>query len=162
MTLEDKVRYLESSRALRDAREYLAQYGRLDARIGLKLARLDVMREKQRRLRGALGQALEGAPALPGIREAEEEVLADYSALLKLQKDIGDHIRRVPGSVQQAVLEMHYLQGMPFFRAAMALHYEERQIYRLHRAGLKAIAAQLLLEGALPGPAGATEGENGK
>ena len=65
-------------------------------------------------------------------------------------------------SVQQAVLEMHYLQGMPFFRAAMALHYEERQIYRLHRAGLKAIAAQLLLEGALPGPAGATEGENGK
>ncbi len=153
MTAEEQLQYLSSRQAALDAQDYLSQGLRLDARISLKLAQLDVMRDQRKKLCQALGNAAEELPPEKELTEREAEVLADYSALLRLQKDIAARVRKVPNPVQQAVLDMRYLQGAPFFRIAMALHYDERQIYRLHREGLRHVAAHLMQEGLLPGAA---------
>ncbi len=150
MTAEEELQYLSSRQAPLDAQDYLAQGLRLDARISLKLAQMDVMREQRKKLCQALGKRAEELPPDPALEAREAEVLADYSALLRLQKDISARVHQVPHPMQQAVLDMRYLQGAPFFRIAMALHYDERQIYRLHRAGLRHVAAQLMQEGLLP------------
>ena len=156
MTAEEQLQYLSSRQAPLDAQDYLAQGLRLDARISLKLAQMDRMREQRKKLCQALGKAAEELPPEPELQAREMEVLADYSALLRLQQDISARIHQVPHAMQQAVLDMRYLQGAPFFRIAMALHYDERQIYRLHRAGLRHVAAQLMQDGLLPkkAPAG--------
>ena len=150
MTAEEQLAYLRSPQAARDAQQYVSRALRLDNRISLKLAQLDALREKRARLYRALGKAPEDHPPEPDLKAREEEVLADYSALLRLQKDISSRVHQVPHPMQQAVLDMRYLQGAPFFRIAMALHYDERQIYRLHRAGLRHVAGQLMQEGLLP------------
>ena len=153
MTAEEQLQYLSSRQAALDAQDYLAQGLRLDARISLKLAQMDVMREQRKKLCRALGRTAEELPPEPELQAREAEVLADYSALLRLQKDISAYVHQVPNAMQRAVLDMRYLQGAPFFRIAMALHYDERQIYRLHRAGLRHVAAQLMQDGLLPKPA---------
>ena len=146
MTAEEQIRYLRSPQAVLDAQDYLSQALRLDNSISLKLAQLDSLRQKRRRLYRALGKSPEDQPTEPELKEREDEVLADYSALLRLQKDIASHIRQVPDARQRSVLELRYLEHMPFFRIAMALNYDERHIYTLHRAGLRHIAAQRIQE----------------
>ncbi len=150
MTAEEQLQYLNSYEAVACAQDYLAQALRLDAQISLKLAQLDALREKKNKLCHSLGIPPDKLPADEDIRGREAAVLADYSALLRLQSAIADHVGRVPDAIQRAVLEMRYLQGAPFFRIAMALHYDERHIYRLHRSGLRHVAAQLMQEGRLP------------
>ena len=152
MTAEEQLNYLESRQAPLDAQQYLSQSLHLDTRIALKLAQLDVMREKHRKLCQALGKPMDGLPPALEVQRREEEVLADYAALLQLQQEISAHIRQVPDAMQQAVLDMRYLEGAPFFRIAMALHYDERTVYRLHRAGLRHVAAQLMQAGIVPPP----------
>ena len=150
MTAEEQMAYLKSKQALMDAQDYLSQYKRLDARISLKLAQLDALREKQAILCRALGKSPDWQQPVPDIRDLEQEVLKDYGELLHLQREIGDHLRQVISPLQRYILEMRYLQAVPFHRLATDMSYEERQVYRMHRDGLRHVAAQLLQEGILP------------
>ena len=149
MTLEAQLKYLQSRQALLDAQDYLSRANRLDAQIALKLARLDQLRARRDQLRRRL-QIHTVDESLPDLEALERDVLQDYAALLKLQAEIQARIRLVPDDSQRAVLEMRYLNGAPFFRVAMAIHYDERTVYRLHRAGLRMIAALLARDGLLP------------
>ncbi|MBR1583915.1 MAG: hypothetical protein IJ662_00055 [Clostridia bacterium] len=137
MTAEEILAYIQSKEGQNAAREFLSGAQRIDAMVALKLARADQLRARARQL-----PALD-AEAQQALREMEDEILADYNVLLKRQKQIGDAIRRVPEEVSRAVLESRYLQGLPFFRIAMNLNYDERQIYRYHQRGLQHIAGQL-------------------
>ena len=62
MTAEEQLQYLSSRQAALDAQDYLSQGLRLDARISLKLAQLDVMRDQRKKLCQALGRAAEELP----------------------------------------------------------------------------------------------------
>lgn len=137
MTAEQILQYCHSREGLCDARDFLSGYLRLDAAQAVKLSRLDALRSAAGRLRALHSSAPDELAAL------EKEILADYSVLLQRQKSIGDAIRRVPDEMSRLVLESRYLEGLPFFRIAMNLHFDERQIYRYHRRGLEHIAAQL-------------------
>ncbi|MBQ9263894.1 MAG: hypothetical protein IJ189_06730 [Clostridia bacterium] len=137
MTPEEILQYAHSAQGRCDARNLLSACLHIDAQIALKLAQLDQLREKAKRMPGADPRV---------IRELEQDVLTDYSALLKQQKRIGDMLRRVPNDLCRTVMEAHYIQELPFFRIAMNLHYDERQIYRLHKQGLEHVAAQLAYE----------------
>ena len=72
-------------------------------------------------------------------------ITAHLTAVVPVKDDAGN----VAGLVG-VMLEMRYLNGAPFFRVAMAIHYDERTVYRLHRAGLRMIAALLARDGLLP------------
>lgn len=150
MTPEETLAFARSPAGEAAARAFLSRALHLDAMISVKLSRLDTLREKARRIRSALT----GMPAPTGkkdrvgedsaeIVDLEEEILRDYHALLNQQEEIGRAVGRVPDPVQKAVLELRYLQALPFFRIAMELHYDERQIYRIHKKALGHIALQI-------------------
>lgn len=138
MTPEELIAYVRSDAGLCAARDYLGGYLRLDAMIAVKLARLDQMKARAARLAALHSGAEVDTAAL------EAEILSDYRALTQRQQDIAAVIRQVPDERHRTVLEMRYLQGMPFFRIAMQMNYAERQIYRYHRRGLMAVAARIV------------------
>lgn len=140
MTAEETLRYRDSPEGLCAARDYLSRALRREAEIALDLARLDRLRRKRGRTSAAEEE----------IRRREGDVTAGYRALRALRGEIEAAISRVPGDTVRAVLRRHYLEGAPFFRIAMDLHYEERQIYRFQRQGLRHVAAQLAC-GMMPG-----------
>lgn len=135
MNARETLAFIQSPEGLCAARDFLSSAQRLEGCIALKQAQADQLRRRRR----------EGlSPGDQMVLDAmEKDVQRDLSSLLCRQKAISDAIRRVPGDVARTVLESHYLQSMPFFRIAMALHYDERQIYRYHRKGLSHIAAQI-------------------
>ncbi len=133
MTAEAVLAFMRSREGLLAARDFLSGVLRLDADIALQLARLDEMRKKLREGRGSQAEVLEG----------EEDLLLSYRALREKEREIGSAIRRVPGDRLREVLSRRYLHGQPFFRIAMDMNYDERQIYRIHRQGLEHLAAQL-------------------
>ena len=152
MTPEAALKYAQSKEGLCAARDFLSAALRMDAMIALKHARLDDLREKRERISRIIASALPSAgtgdrvgETAAEIADLENEVLRDYSALVARQKQIGDAIRRVPDPRQSGILEMRYLRGLPFFRIAMDMHYDERQIYRLHKKALEYVALRIAL-----------------
>lgn len=145
MTAEEKLKFAFSAQGREAAQDYLSQAKWLDAALALKLSQMDMLRERARR-----AAALAGRPApeagVAALAALEKEIQADYHRLAQLQGEIREALRRIPQPLPRMVLEMHYLQGAPFFRIAMALHYEERQIYRYHAQGLKHVALQLAMK----------------
>ena len=133
MTAEETLRYMDSPEGLCAARDCLSRALRKEAEIALDLARLDRLRRKR-----ADRPALEEE-----IRRRETAVTGGYRALRALREEIETVILRIPGETVRTVLRCHYLEGAPFFRIAMDLHYDERQIYRFQRQGLRHVAAQL-------------------
>lgn len=131
MTGEATLAFIQSDEGRRAARDYLSAALRQDAQIALRLARLDQLRKK----RGDHAAA---------IRGGENELQQAYRLLRQTQGDILAVIDRVPDGTCREILEKRYVQGLPFFRIAMAMHYDERQIYRIHRKGLMHVAAQLV------------------
>lgn len=136
MTAEERFAYCRSNKGLRAAREILSGYGRLDAEIAVKLSRIDRAREQAKRL-AALPDRAKAQEASRCLAELEKELLRDYAALTERQKEIEKIIGQVPNERARTVLEMRYLAQQPFFRIAMRMHYDERQIYRYHRQGLQ-------------------------
>ena len=140
MTPEEMWAFAHSAQGEQAARAYLGRALKLDAVIAVKLSRLEEMRERM----GKIAALLPGV--CPELSALEEEILKDYRALTAQQQEIGSRIRKVPDERHRAVLEMRYLQGLPFFRIAMQMHYEERQIFRYHRHGLHYIALLLAMD----------------
>lgn len=150
MTETDILAFARSKAGLAAAREFVSGAHYLDNLIAMRLSRLDAVRSRATQV----GRALSGMPgsgniadrmgdAAAELADLEQELLADYHALLAKQKEIGAAIRRIPDERYAMVLEMRYLQQRPFPRIAIALSYDERQIYRFHEKGLRHIAAQI-------------------
>ncbi|MBE5786110.1 MAG: sigma-70 family RNA polymerase sigma factor [Clostridiales bacterium] len=139
--------------AIAAAREYLSSARRISAMISLRLAQLDRLREQGERVTRALGGPLGGSgagdrvgDAAASLADAEEELLADYRRLTETETAIRSLLSTLPDARHRTVMEMRYLEGMPFFRIAMAMNYDERQIYRFHQRGLERVALMLSLD----------------
>lgn len=146
MTAGEKMAFALSPDGQRAAREHLSRLRALDAMIALKLSQADDLREKSAHVTRAMGALPDGGQSDCEARLAdlEREILSDYGNLLTQRQEIESTIRRVPNETQRMVLEMRYIEGMPFFRIAMALHYDERTIYRYHQKALSHAALYLL------------------
>ena len=153
MSPEEKMALAFSREGEARAREYLMERNRLDSRIALELAQLDSIRERGMSMThllealpsGTLGDRV--ADAAARAADLEAETLADYEKLLQKQQEIKNTIRSLPEGLPRMVLELRYLQAMPFFRIAMALHVEERHVYRLHKDALRRLALLLIENG---------------
>ncbi|MBQ2976138.1 MAG: sigma-70 family RNA polymerase sigma factor [Clostridia bacterium] len=150
MTAKEIFLFSQSSAGMAMARDFLSGALHLDNIIAMRLARLDVVRNRatkvNRVLTGIPGSGqysdLLGETAAE-LADLEAELLQDYHQLLQRQREIDAAIRRIPDERQRAVLEMRYLQQKSFAHIAIRLSYDERQIYRLHAKGLRHIAAQM-------------------
>ncbi len=147
MKPEEALDALAGPEGIARARELLSSALRLDAMIALKLARLDALKARAEKARIVPGLSEETEQGL-----LEQEILEEYRALMARQRRIQALLSRMPDERQRTVLELRYLQGLPFFRIAMQLHYDERQIYRYHRAGLRYLAVLTALESPPEGP----------
>lgn len=153
MTPEEKLAYAKSSAGRTKAQNYLYEMQNIDNMVALKLARLDDFREKHQRVVRSLyamngvGSANAENDTVKQLTEMENDLRAEYHALLERQRQTKETIRQVPNELQRTVLEMRYIDGLPFFRIAMAMNYEERTIYRLHRKALTQTALYLLESG---------------
>ena len=142
--------YAESAAGQTAAQNYLYEMQNIDNRVALRLARLDAFREKNRQIVRSLyadGDVPGQEEITARLTEMETELRAEYHALLERQRQTKETIRQVPNELQRTVLEMRYIEGLPFFRIAMAMNYDERTVYRLHRKALTQTALYLLESG---------------
>ena len=152
MTPEEKLAYAKSSAGRTKAQNYLYEMQNIDNMVALKLARLDDFREKHQRVVRSL-YAIDGEPVdredetVRQLTEMANDLRAEYHALLERQRQTKETIRQIPNELQRTVLEMRYIEGLPFFRIAMAMNYDERTVYRLHRKALTQTALYLLESG---------------
>ena len=101
MKPEDRLYALVTDAGIAQARKALSSALPLERLIALKLARLDRVREEEKRLRPIGGGAAAG-----DIRHLEEELLADYHALTRRRENVQRLIDRIPDERHRAVLEM--------------------------------------------------------
>jgi len=133
MTGEEALSFMQSAPGQRRAQDFLSGALRADNAAALHLARLDRLRKMLRR-----GQRVE-----EDIRKEEQALFSAYAVLKTRRQAISAAIGRMPEETLRRVMTARYLEGLPFFRIAMDMHYDERQIYRIHRKGLMHAAAQI-------------------
>lgn len=98
------------------------------------------------RVAGALAERC-AAPQTAGARRQLE------AACVRVERAVGELVdskARVRGVVdlvrdpdERALLRLRYLSGMKWEEVARAMHYTERQVYRIHRRALLAVEALL-------------------
>lgn len=125
-----------------NAKTYLSQARLLDARINARL-------EQAAHLRSALTRCVQPPRLAPGggpvdwtdtmhrVIELEEEINADIDRLAALRHTIEHAIAELDNPTHRALLEMRYLSGWDWRRIARALHYSDRQIWRMHAQALE-------------------------
>lgn len=153
MTPEEKMEYAHSREGVQAARDYLSAALRMDNLIAVRLSRLDQLRSRGKSISLILDSVHSGSVSdrvgdtAAELADQEEALLRDYRELLRLQREIGDVIAAVPWDEPRMILELRYLQGLSPVAISMKLHYDERQVYRLHRKGLEHVAFQLVDRG---------------
>lgn len=71
------------------------------------------------------------------IDELERRIDAYVDELVARRQEAFDRIRLLPDLAEQDVLIARYIQLKPWRQIAQEMHYEERQVYRLHGNALK-------------------------
>lgn len=121
-------------------------------RRGLALA--DAKRERLARMRAMAESAGVGSVAVSGgggdpqglsrlmdaIVDGERELQGELAALLADQRRVRQGIEALPEVACRAVLELYYLGGYPWEEVARRTGYSERNVFYLHRQGLKGMA----------------------
>lgn len=125
-----------------NAKTYLSQARLLDARINARLEQAAHLRATMTRGVQTLSMTPRGGPVdwtatMHRVMELEEEINADIDRLVTLQRDIARAIAGLDCPTHRALLEMRYLSGWGWRRIARALHYSERQIWRMHAQALE-------------------------
>lgn len=80
-----------------------------------------------------------GQDAVIRLVEAKEELEREVARLEAKKQEITDTIAGVEDPMQNAVLELRYLNGRSFDEIAEILEYTERWIYASHRQALREV-----------------------
>lgn len=122
-----------------EAKHFLMQAWRIEARIEEKIAERDRLYELLDGARGA-GEGAEG----PGRGEAEAAMAAldaqierEIMALCRVKREVNAAIGAVEDARCRYLLEMRYRDYLTWDAIADALGCEPRHVYRLHRKALK-------------------------
>lgn len=139
--------YMASKEGQDHARAYLSSAKPLEALIGLKLSRLDVVRAQGQRVTRAMdslpaggGRGDKVGDAAVTLADMEDELLADYHRLIERQSELAHHIRRIPDAAARTVLELRFLHGLSMQGIAFRMEYDVRQVQRIQKRGLERIA----------------------
>lgn len=128
------------------AKEYLSRYRFLKLEIDAKQERID---ELEARAQSVSSPSFSGVKTTSPKGEAKHEHLTDDCDALKaelveenirltnLQREIEHVIAKVEDDKERRVLELRYLNCLPFFKVAARLHYSLDNIYTIHRKALE-------------------------
>lgn len=128
------------------AKEYLSQGWLLDQRIDARIAERERLMAK---VTAARSPSLSGMPrggkhdwtdAVDRAADLSAEIDADIKELCRLKREIGETIDRVDDYKCRTLLELRYRNYYTWERIAEELHYEVRQVYRLHGEALQKVA----------------------
>lgn len=128
------------------AKEYLSQGWLLDQRIDARIAERERLMAK---VTAARSPSLTGMPrggkhdwtdAVDRAADLSAEIDADIKELCRLKREIGETIERVDDYKCRTLLELRYRNYYTWERIAEELHYEVRQVYRLHGEALQKVA----------------------
>ena len=78
---------------------------------------------------------------LSRVEGVEEKITARLERLVALKGRAVEIIEVLPDVAQRSVLRRRYLMGQEWPVIARAMHYDERQIYRIHGKALESVRA---------------------
>lgn len=70
------------------------------------------------------------------LADSRSEYREKLHTAIKLQRELEEFIASVPGELNQLILQMRYVDCLPWERMADLLNYDARHVQRLHGAAL--------------------------
>lgn len=127
-------------------KEYLNQAYRIDQRINFKMEQLSSLKALSTKATSTLTDMPKGTRNVH-VREdiilkmvdLENKINADIDELVDLKREIVSVIKSVSDKECQMLLELRYLNFLPWERIAFEMHYSLRSVYRMHNSALKKI-----------------------
>lgn len=135
--------------------EYLQRAQTLNLRIDAGFERINQLRALAERRTTVYGrERTSGSSPTDGrmdvvarIVDAERALDLQIDRMLEMKQEIANLIARVPDERMRSLLELRYLNGLTWEAVAERMHYTTRNVYNLHNAALKVVAAGGILPG---------------
>ena len=134
------------------AKTYLSQAYRIDQRINSKLEQVRSLRELATKATATLSDApANGSRSVHSMSDTidkmidlENEINADIDWLVDLKREIVTVIKRVENPEYQTLLELRHLCFKSWEEIAVNMHYDIRNIYRIHDRALAAVTVPVV------------------
>ncbi len=124
-------------------KQYLNQVRNLDKRINAKLDELSSLRALTEKVTASYSEKVQVSISdaftsnVAKIIDLEREINVEIDRLIRLRERITKEIDNMPSNIYSALLSSRYLEGKTWEDVAEMLHYDERQIFRIHENALK-------------------------
>jgi hypothetical protein len=124
-------------------KQYLNQVRNLDKRVNAKLDELSSLRALTEKVTASYSEKVQASTSdtftsnVAKIVDLEKEIDAEIDRLIRLKERITKEIDSMPSNTYSALLSSRYLEGKTWEDVAEMLHYDERQIFRIHENALK-------------------------
>lgn len=124
-------------------KQYLNQVRNLDKRINAKLDELSSLRALTEKVTASYSEKVQVSISdaftsnVAKIIDLEREINVEIDRLIRLRERIAKEIDNMPSNIYSALLSSRYLEGKTWEDVAEMLHYDERQIFRIHENALK-------------------------
>ena len=133
-------------------KDYLSQAYRIDQRINSKLEQVQSLRELATKATATLTDAPASgsrnvhsmSDIIDKMIDLEAEINDDIDRLVDLKREIMTVIKRVENPEHQTLLELRYLCFKSWEEIAVNLHYDIRNIYRIHDRALAAVTVSVV------------------
>ena len=124
-------------------KQYLNQVRNLDKRVNAKLDELSSLRALTEKVTASYSEKVQASTSdtftsnVAKIVDLEKEIDAEIDRLIRLKERITKEIDSMPSNTYSALLSSRYLESKTWDEIAEMLHYDERQIFRIHENALK-------------------------
>ena len=124
-------------------KQYLNQVRNLDKRVNAKLDELSSLRALTEKVTASYSEKVQVSISdaftsnVAKIVDLEREINVEIDRLIRLRERIAKEIDNMPSNIYSALLSSRYLEGKTWEDIAEMLHYDERQIFRIHENALK-------------------------
>ena len=124
-------------------KQYLNQVRNLDKRVNAKLDELSSLRALTEKVTASYSEKVQVSISdaftsnVAKIIDLEREINVEIDRLIRLRERITKEIDNMPSNIYSALLSSRYLEGKTWEDIAEMLHYDGRQIFRIHENALK-------------------------
>lgn len=128
------------------AKDYLKQAYKAETQIRSKLEQVETLRSLAEKTTTTLSHTPKGTDQrgqveniLAKIIDMETEINGDIDRLLDLKNEVSELISKIIDPDLRLVLEFRYLCYKSWSQIAAEMHYDIRQVHRLHSQALRSI-----------------------
>lgn len=140
------MEYAVSKQGMEETKAFFRRSYETENKLALLHARMDQARKRKSLLAADGPSCREKEALLSRMAEMEQEILADYHALLQVEGEIRRLIQKLPDGNHRALLEMHYLHHLSFLALAEKMHMDERHAYRVFKKAVQMASLHRMAE----------------